>query len=61
MQRPDDDRSDFSSFSESNKTVSADITVFVDNHAVTALIDTGADYSVMSGALASKLRKVTTP
>ncbi|XP_037515543.1 uncharacterized protein LOC119391974 [Rhipicephalus sanguineus] len=34
--------------------------VSIDGHTVTALIDTGADYSVISGSLAAKLKKVKT-
>lgn len=37
-----------------------DLQVSIDGHTVTALIDTGADYSVISGSLAAKLKKVKT-
>lgn len=40
--------------------LSAEIPIFVDNLPVSALVDTGADYSVMNGSLAAQLRKVTT-
>lgn len=33
----------------------------MDNHPLTAQVDTGADYSVISADLAAQLRKVTTP
>lgn len=41
--------------------MSADLTVFVDGQQVTALVDTGADFSIMSQNLAIRLKKVKTP
>lgn len=38
----------------------SDIDVFIDGHSITALVDTGADYSVNSGTFATKLKKVQT-
>ncbi|KAM7285274.1 uncharacterized protein ISCGN_032228 [Ixodes scapularis] len=35
--------------------------VVIDGHDASALVDTGADYSVLSGRLSQRLRKVTTP
>lgn len=45
---------------ETAKRASAVITVSVDCYPVTALVDTGADYSVMCASLANRLRKVLT-
>ena len=36
------------------------LSVAIDGHDVSALVDTGADYSVLSGKLSRRLRKVTT-
>lgn len=41
-------------------TPTADLQVSIDGHDVTALVDTGADYSVISRRLATQLKKVTT-
>ena len=41
--------------------VSNNLNVIIDGHDVTALVDTGADYSVLSGRLSRRLRKVMTP
>ncbi|XP_077513366.1 uncharacterized protein LOC144124516 [Amblyomma americanum] len=41
--------------------ISLDIPVLVDTKEVSALVDTGADYSILSGRLATTLKKVTTP
>lgn len=41
--------------------VSAELPLFVDGHEVTALVDTGADFSIISQRLAARLRKVKTP
>ncbi|XP_077508532.1 uncharacterized protein LOC144119896 [Amblyomma americanum] len=41
--------------------ISLDIPVLVDTKKVSALVDTGADYSILSGRLATTLKKVTTP
>lgn len=41
-------------------TVYNNLDVVIDGYDVTALVDTGADYSVMSGELCRRLRKVTT-
>lgn len=38
-----------------------DIPVLIDGRNVTALVDTGADYSIISGKLASLLKKVIMP
>lgn len=38
----------------------SDVDVLIDGHSVTALVDTGADYSVISGSFAAKLKKVRT-
>ncbi|KAK8777518.1 hypothetical protein V5799_029140 [Amblyomma americanum] len=38
----------------------SDLEVTIDGRKVTALVDTGADYSVMNGTFAAQLRKVTT-
>lgn len=38
----------------------ADLPVLIDGHVVNALVDTGADYSVLSGELAASLKKVMT-
>lgn len=37
-----------------------DLDVIIDGHSVTALVDTGADYSIISGLFAAKLKKVKT-
>ncbi|KAM7303445.1 retropepsin-like aspartic protease [Ixodes scapularis] len=42
-------------------TVSNNLNVVIDGHDASALVDTGADYSVLSGRLSRRLRKVTTP
>lgn len=44
-----------------DEVVSADLSVLIDGQEVTALVDTGADFSIMSRGLADKLRKVKTP
>lgn len=44
-----------------NGDVASDLRVFIDCNEVTALVDTGADYSVMSRELARRLGKVLTP
>lgn len=41
--------------------VSAEIPISADDYPLTALVDTGADFSVMSSQLAGRLRKVVTP
>ncbi|KAM7303115.1 uncharacterized protein ISCGN_018623 [Ixodes scapularis] len=41
--------------------VSNNLNVVIDGHEASALVDTGADYSVLSGRLSRRLRKVTTP
>lgn len=41
-------------------TPTSDLEVSIDGHDVTALVDTGADYSVISRRLATQLKKVTT-
>ncbi|XP_075722171.1 uncharacterized protein LOC142765303 [Rhipicephalus microplus] len=46
---------------EPSDRVSLDIPVLVDGLQVSALVDTGADYSIISGRLAKDLRKVITP
>ncbi|KAM7303868.1 retropepsin-like aspartic protease [Ixodes scapularis] len=43
------------------QTVSNNLNVVIDGHDASALVDTGADYSVLSGRLSRRLRKVTTP
>ena len=43
-----------------SRTTTSDVQLSIDGFDVVALVDTGADYSVMSGSFASKLRKVTT-
>ncbi|XP_077523480.1 uncharacterized protein LOC144134440 [Amblyomma americanum] len=40
---------------------SLDIPVLLDGHSISALVDTGAEYSIISGKLAALLKKVTTP
>lgn len=45
----------------SDKVVSADLIVFVDGQQVTALVDTGADFSIIIQDLAVRLKKVKTP
>lgn len=45
---------------DADKTVTADLAVTIDGHEVTALVDTGADFSIMSEPLADKLKKVRT-
>lgn len=40
---------------------SADLSVAIDGHEVTALVDTGASYSIVSQRFADRLRKVKTP
>lgn len=40
---------------------SADLVVFIDGHEVLSLIDTGADYSIISQTLADRLKKVKMP
>lgn len=42
------------------KTVTADLTVTIDGLEVTALVDTGADFSIISERLAGELKKVRT-
>ncbi|KAM7298500.1 uncharacterized protein ISCGN_019095, partial [Ixodes scapularis] len=42
-------------------TVSNNLNVVIDGHDASALVDTGADYSVLSGRLSRRLRKVMTP
>ncbi|KAM7307598.1 hypothetical protein ISCGN_011234 [Ixodes scapularis] len=42
-------------------TVSNNLNVVIDGLDASALVDTGADYSVLSGRLSRRLRKVTTP
>ncbi|KAM7313892.1 uncharacterized protein ISCGN_003679 [Ixodes scapularis] len=42
-------------------SVSNNLNVVIDGHDASALVDTGADYSVLSGRLSRRLRKVTTP
>ncbi|KAM7303297.1 uncharacterized protein ISCGN_013261 [Ixodes scapularis] len=42
-------------------TVPNNLNVVIDGHDASALVDTGADYSVLSGRLSRCLRKVTTP
>ena len=37
------------------------LNVVIDGHDASALVDTGADYSVLSGKFSRRLRKVTTP
>ncbi|XP_075739305.1 uncharacterized protein LOC142784700 isoform X1 [Rhipicephalus microplus] len=49
------------STSEPSDRVSLDIPVLTDGLQVGALVDTGADYSIISGRLAKDLRKVITP
>lgn len=46
---------------DDNGRLSLDIPVLIDGHTVNALVDTGADYSIMSGRLTRGLKKVTTP
>lgn len=41
-----------------DEVVSSDIAVSIDGHDVTALVDTGADFSIISAQLADRLRKV---
>lgn len=43
-----------------NAKTTADLEVSIDGHNVTALVDTGADYSVLSGQLAARMKKVST-
>lgn len=43
-----------------SRKAASDVKVSIDGFVVVALIDTGADYSVMSGPFASKLKKVMT-
>lgn len=45
----------------SRDRLSLDIPVCIDGHNVSALVDTGADFSILSGKLAATLRKVMTP
>lgn len=40
--------------------IATDLDMVLDGHAATALVDTGADYSVMSGPFATQLNKVMT-
>lgn len=40
---------------------SADLVICIDGHEVVALIDTGADYSIISQTLADRLKKVKMP
>ncbi|XP_077490818.1 uncharacterized protein LOC144101520 [Amblyomma americanum] len=40
---------------------SLDIPVLLDGHSISALVDTGAEFSIISGKLAALLKKVTTP
>ncbi|KAM7307971.1 hypothetical protein ISCGN_011606 [Ixodes scapularis] len=42
-------------------SVSNNLNVIIDGHDASALVDTGADYSVLSGRLSRRLRKVMTP
>ncbi|KAM7292943.1 hypothetical protein ISCGN_026076 [Ixodes scapularis] len=42
-------------------SVSNNLNVVIDGHDASALVDTGADYSVLSGRLSRRLRKVMTP
>ena len=44
-----------------DEVVRADLSVVIDGHHVTALVDTGADFSIMRQELANRLRKVKTP
>lgn len=44
-----------------NGRLSLDIPVLIDGHTVNALVDTGADYSIMSSRLTRGLKKVTMP
>lgn len=41
--------------------MTADLSVFLDGQKVTALVDTGADFSIISQDLAIRLNKVKTP
>lgn len=50
-----------SSSTNANKFVRADLSVIIDGHHVTALVDTGADFSIMQQELADRLKKVKTP
>lgn len=43
-----------------SRKAASDVQLSIDGLDVVALIDTGADYLVMSGSFASKLKKVTT-
>lgn len=45
----------------STQKISSDLLIAVDGHESNALVDTGADYSVVSYALAKQLKKVLTP
>lgn len=44
-----------------NGNVASDLSVIIDGYETNALVDTGADYSVMSRGLARTLKKVLTP
>ncbi|KAM7310228.1 solute carrier family 22 member 2-like [Ixodes scapularis] len=46
---------------DASATVSNNLNVVIDGHDASALVDTGADYSVLSGRLSRRLRKVMTP
>lgn len=41
--------------------ISLDIPVLIDGRKMSALVDTGADYSILSGKLASVLKKLRCP
>lgn len=43
-----------------DQLTTSDLPLVIDGHEVTALVDTGADYSVLSGNLAARLKKVMT-
>lgn len=43
------------------KITSLDIPINIDGRGIDALVDTGADYSILSGRMATVLNEVTTP
>lgn len=47
--------------SDASAKVPNSLNVSIDGHDTSALVDNGADYSVLSGRLSHSLQKVTTP
>ncbi|XP_077520763.1 uncharacterized protein LOC144132317 [Amblyomma americanum] len=61
MQTSDDRALTTSTAAELKDRFSLDIPVLLDGHSISALVDTGAEFSIISGKLAVLLKKATTP